>query len=175
MKNRKIILTIISVLITLSSCVVFILPTWYFSHTIVTNDSSSLLTHKYINLLDYKIINEVEVFYNSFYIKLPTIYNLIFLIGISLTLVSSLINIIISIISLRKTLNTKITKTIPIISIILATITLTISLIFSHESTQTINNDVLSINITIGIYLFTIFQVSGNACSYITHNLKEIQ
>lgn len=175
MKNRKIILTIISVLITLSSCVVFILPTWYFSHTIVTNDSSSLLTHKYINLLDYKIINEVEVFYNSFYIKLPTIYNLIFLIGISLTLVSSLINIIISIISLRKTLNTKITKTIPIISIILATITLTISLIFSHESTQTINNDVLSINITIGIYLFTILQVSGNACSYITHNLKEIQ
>ena len=174
MKNRKIILTIISILITLSSGVIFFLPTWYFTYTTTSNETTSLLTNKYINLLEFDALKQVENMYSNLSLELPSIFSSVFIILVGLTLLSSLIMIIINMISLFKSLSPKITKLFPVISIILSILTITVALIFAHKSTQTNSENILTINITIGVYLFTILQVSGNACAYITNNLKEI-
>ena len=173
MKNRKIILTILSILITMSSGIIFFLPAYFFKYSFKSKDTVITLTNKYINILEFKVLNQVENMYNALTLDFPKVYPIIFIALVIITLVSSLTMMILITISLFKHLNKKLTNIFPITSIVLSILTLTVALIFSHEATQDINNNTITINLTIGVYLFTILQVSGNAFAYITNSQKE--
>lgn len=178
MNAKRVVLSIISGLFALSGAIIFLVPIWYFADTIITNNnkSNTLVTYT-INIFDESNMKDIISHYNMYDLDLNIIFSKIFETLVLLTLFIAAISLILTILSFIRKLQKsekyiKVCKIFSISTSVCALLALTCAFAFTSQSvtelayTSEITN-ILSINITTGIYLFVTFEIAAGICNFL--------
>lgn len=182
MNAKRLVLNILSALLSISGAIIFIVPIWYFAETTITNnDAPTTLTTHTINMFDNTTLNKVQETYSIYNHKLNLTFASIFEILVLITFSLAAISLILTLLTgFKKIRNCHkyilVCKAFSIMTIISSLISLISAFIFTSSSVETIaqTNEIeytLSINITTGIYLFTILEIAAGISNLLSHNL----
>jgi len=182
MKSSRLTLDIISILTSVFASLFFVFPIWHFTSTTTYDGDTTLLTTNKVNLFDRESLKIISELYKTHDKDINPIFAYIFeymsLVTISLVLIFTFFTLL----SMSKKLNTsnklfKISKIISIAIVISSIISLVSALIFTTLSEQIITQNSLltyklSINITSGIFIFSIFTIFSGFVGFIANNIK---
>ena len=182
MKNRRLTLDIISILTSVFASLFFLFPIWHFTSSTTYDNDTTILTTNKVNLFDRESINIISDLYKTHDKSINPIFAYIFEIMSLVTILFVVIFTFFTLLSMtKKFLNStkvfKISQIISILIVISSIISLISALIFTTQSEQTITQNSLltyklSINITSGIYIFTIFTIFSGLVGFVANNIK---
>lgn len=185
MKNSRLAPCVMCIFFNICSFLILALPAWYFSDTtLLKNNDNEIIdqTKVFLNLFEQEKLESLNHNYALWGATLELKYISIFNILIMCSLSLSLLLILISIIEIiRKSPEGGIlSKANKIISMITLTFTLTALTLASWFSTNSqlvildteVINHTVSFNLSSGIYLFLIFNLASAGCGILTTTIK---
>lgn len=183
MRSRRLTLNIISMVACVLVTLIFFLPTWYFSNITITNDVTTTVIDYTAKIYDFSTLRHIMDNYLIHGYTFDLFFTKIYLAIVILTLICSIVFIAFTSISIKKRFysNNKLRRTCKILATLLgsfAILSFIISMIFVHinEFTAVKTEElvhILSINISSGVYLFTMLETCAAVCGFIANSYKE--
>ena len=182
MKEQKQFFNILTIIVNFLATLVFFVPSWYLSDTVVINDSSITLSNTLIRPFDHDLLNEVKEMYikngADLDLRLSVVFCVLILVTIALSACFAATTIFF-IVKPNK-ITRRIQKIMSLVITTLCTSVLIIAIIFTDQSKVNFTDSsttqhVYSLSITTGIYLFLTFEITGIFCSIIANKIPEQQ
>ena len=180
MKEHKLFFSILTIIVNFLATLVFFVPSWYLQDTIIINGVPTNLSNTSIRPFDYDLLYETQDMYAKNGGNLNISFSIAFCVLIMAAIAASAILAISTIIHISKPrqITLRIQKILSLIILVLCIAVVIVSIIFTIKGSLNIvdsetTTHTWSMQMSTGIYLFLILEITGLFSSNIANSLPE--